>query len=218
MQQGSAKAATVKAGALQPSLEPAGAMAPSLGTAPDLAGRNACYPVRQRAVTANAAVQSMFRTGSKQAEGLTLTIRSPPLHSAKAASPLQYCSSSPVFSIPTSISGFSAFTPLHQSDVAVKRNAATNGAALLQPSALKPGPSAQQQHLADWHLGSKSTSRKAGLSAQHAPDVAAGLGCKQGLEQNLWGGIGGWGRNGRSKSPCSSAVLQTPRPVLPIKR
>ncbi len=33
------------------------------------------------------------------------------------------------------------------------------------------------------------------------------------LEENLWGGLGGFGRNGRSKAPGSSAALQTPRPI-----
>jgi len=31
------------------------------------------------------------------------------------------------------------------------------------------------------------------------------------IEENLWSGVGGFGRNGRSKAPSSSAALQTPR-------
>ncbi|DBA68731.1 TPA: hypothetical protein ACH3X2_013428 [Trebouxia sp. C0005] len=33
------------------------------------------------------------------------------------------------------------------------------------------------------------------------------------LEENIWGGLGGFGKNGRSKAASSSAALQTPRPM-----
>jgi len=41
----------------------------------------------------------------------------------------------------------------------------------------------------------------------------AEFGGKVKLEENIWGGLGGFGRNGRSKAPGSSAALQTPRPI-----
>ncbi|DBA80849.1 TPA: hypothetical protein ACH3X1_008063 [Trebouxia sp. C0004] len=41
---------------------------------------------------------------------------------------------------------------------------------------------------------------------------SAEFGGKGKLEENIWGGLGGFGRNGRSKAPGSSAALQTPRP------
>ena len=41
---------------------------------------------------------------------------------------------------------------------------------------------------------------------------SAEFGGKVKLEENIWGGLGGFGRNGRSKAPGSSAALQTPRP------
>lgn len=40
-----------------------------------------------------------------------------------------------------------------------------------------------------------------------------GFSGKAKLEENLWGGVGGFGRNGRSRGPGSSTALQTPRPV-----
>ena len=42
---------------------------------------------------------------------------------------------------------------------------------------------------------------------------SAGFGGRAKPEENLWGGVGGFGRNGRSKGPGSSTALQTPRPI-----
>ena len=55
------------------------------------------------------------------------------------------------------------------------------------------------------------------VESQMAPNSAvagesAEFGGKVKLEENIWGGLGGFGRNGRSKAPGSSAALQTPRP------
>ncbi len=56
------------------------------------------------------------------------------------------------------------------------------------------------------------------VESQMAPNSAvakesAEFGGKVKLEENIWGGLGGFGRNGRSKAPGSSAALQTPRPI-----
>lgn len=45
-----------------------------------------------------------------------------------------------------------------------------------------------------------------------AAGESAEFGGKVKLEENIWGGLGGFGRNGRSKAPGSSLALQTPRP------
>lgn len=55
------------------------------------------------------------------------------------------------------------------------------------------------------------------VESEMAPNsTAAGespnFGGKVKLEENIWGGLGGFGRNGRSKAPGSSLALQTPRP------
>ena len=55
------------------------------------------------------------------------------------------------------------------------------------------------------------------VESQMAPNSAvagesAEFGGKVQLDENIWGGLGGFGRNGRSKAPGSSAALQTPRP------
>lgn len=54
--------------------------------------------------------------------------------------------------------------------------------------------------------------RDASEKAPKAPLAGLpGVDGKLSLEENLWGGLGGFGRNGRSKGPSSSAALQTPR-------
>ena len=45
----------------------------------------------------------------------------------------------------------------------------------------------------------------------HAPAGSCDAGGKGALEENLWAGIGGFGRNGRCRDASSTAALQTPR-------
>ena len=55
------------------------------------------------------------------------------------------------------------------------------------------------------------------VESEMAPNSAvagesAEFGGKVKMEENIWGGLGGFGRKGCSKAPGSSAALQTPRP------
>ena len=158
----------------------------------------------RRGATADAAVQSMFKASSLQTEGLVQ--RCPSLHSSKASLPLQCITTfvNPAFYIPTTVSATSNLSSLQQ----------TTDLTPGHHSALRVNPNAQRT------LNQSSTVAGVGkvVGIQHAAGAAASMSGKQGLEENLWAGIGGFGRNGRSRNAASTAALQTPRPLVPTNR
>lgn len=52
---------------------------------------------------------------------------------------------------------------------------------------------------------------RSSMASRHALAGSCSSGGKQVLEENLWAGIGGFGRNGRCRDASRTAALQTPR-------
>lgn len=55
------------------------------------------------------------------------------------------------------------------------------------------------------------------MAPRHALAGSCNSGGRQVLEENLWAGIGGFGRNGRCRDASSTAALQTPR-MKPLQK
>ena len=148
--------------------------------------------------TADAAVQSMFRTSSRQPELA--------LQQANAAPATKISASNPAFSIPTTVSllkqPHSILSGNQEADVASTQ-------AYASQAQLQTQSTAERASGKNW--------RQCRVSG-NAEGSAAVAGGKPGFEENLWAGIGGFGRNGRGKAPKSAAALQTPRPAVPTRR